>query len=192
MIAVAVIDPSSTYRHNLHRLLRSFDAPSEGFESGEGYMASAIFGKEHVALISLGLPDIDGADLIRIAKEQSGASAVFAVVDEASVPVTVKAMRAGAADVFLKPPPLEPILRASRQGAAFSIAAGDNHGEPPAGKPLSKREREVLDLLLAGKTSREIAEKLGISIRTAEAHRKNIYSKTGVRSQAELARKLNC
>ena len=56
------------------------------------------------------------------------------------------------------------------------------------GGPLTAREREIAELVAAGRTNREIAEQLVLSIRTIEAHLRNIYAKLGVRSRVELTR----
>ena len=58
----------------------------------------------------------------------------------------------------------------------------------PAGGPLTAREREIAELVAAGRTNREVAEQLVLSPRTIEAHVRNIYGKLGVRSRVELAR----
>lgn len=193
LLTIAIVDPDKQYRQNLERLFESFDAPSEEFETGEAYLSSIVFGQDHVAAITLKQLDIDGFDLIRLAKSQGKALAVFAVMDDPSVPAAVRAMRLGVADVLIKPISTEPILRASLLGKGFNPDTTANAGPGiPTSKPLSKREREVLDFLLAGKTCRHIANTLKISVRTAEAHRRNIFQKTGVHSQVDLVRKLHC
>lgn len=59
---------------------------------------------------------------------------------------------------------------------------------PGALEPLTAREREIADLVAAGRTNREVAEQLVLSAKTIEAHLRNIYAKLGVRSRVELAR----
>jgi len=56
--------------------------------------------------------------------------------------------------------------------------------------PLTAREREIADLVAAGRTNREVAEQLVLSAKTIEAHLRNIYAKLGVRSRVELAREV--
>lgn len=188
MLTVAIVDPDSRHRQNLERLLKSFGVPFEGFESGEEYLTSALVGNPHVVALSLNQIDIDGFDLIKLAVEQSAAVAVFAVLDKPSVPLAVRAIKLGADDVFERPVSVEPIVRAARLGARVDKSSPKGEGL----KPLSNREKEVLDFLLAGKNCRDIANALKISVRTAEAHRRNIFQKTGVHSQVDLVRKMKC
>lgn len=193
MLTICVVDPVDRNRKNLDRIFKSFGAPFKGFETGEAYLASALFRAPHTVVISINQNDIDGFDLLKLAIEQGNASAVFAVLSEPSVAKAVRAIKLGCEDVFERPVSIEPIIRAARLGSTFGKSASPINGaDIPTSKPLSKREREVLDFLLAGKTCRHIANTLKISVRTAEAHRRNIFQKTGVHSQVDLVRKLHC
>ena len=97
--------------------------------------------------------------------------------------LVVRAIKRGAFD-FLQKPIDESQLLAAVDGAISAVARGLSL--PPAVELLTRREREVLDLILAGRQTRAIAEALFISIKTVEFHRSRIHAKLKVSSMAEL------
>jgi two-component system response regulator DctR len=108
--------------------------------------------------------------------------------------LVVQAMRHGAAAVFS--PPYAPVAIATQMQEVFR---GDIHVEPAAGDSgavtvrgfgtLTFRERQVLQFVVDGRTTKEIAGDLGLSYRTVEVHRRHIMAKTGARTTAELVRR---
>lgn len=99
------------------------------------------------------------------------------------MPMAVCAVKRGAFD-FLDRPIDDPLLLAAVDGAISAVARGLSL--PPAVELLTRREREVLDLILAGRQTRAIAQALFISIKTVEFHRSRIHAKLKVSSMAEL------
>jgi two-component system response regulator DctR len=103
------------------------------------------------------------------------------------IPMAVRAVRRGAWEFLQKPVDDGQLL-----AAVDAALSGDSPPDappralPPAVATLSRREREVLDLILAGKQTRAIAEALFISVKTVEFHRSRIHAKLGVASMAEL------
>jgi two-component system response regulator FixJ len=115
---------------------------------------------------------------------------VIALAERGDVGAAVRAMRAGAIDVIEKP--IDPQALIERIQSCID-AAEDRAVEPPEGSqlavaPLTRRERQVLDLVAAGRTSKAIGFDLGISQKTVEKHRKHIMQKLHVDSLAELLR----
>jgi len=115
---------------------------------------------------------------------------VIVLTGHGDVPMAVQAMKAGAVDFLQKPYREQALLDSINAALAMDAAARrsrastDDFDQRLA--TLTTREREVLDHMLAGRTSKEIAKALAISPRTAEAHRHNLLRKFGVGSAKEL------
>jgi len=115
---------------------------------------------------------------------------VIVLTGHGDVPMAVEAMKAGAVE-FLQKPYRDQALLDAINSALFADAAARRtlaatEGFEQRRASLTDREREVLEHLLAGRTSKEIARALDISPRTAEAHRRNLMQKFGVASAKEL------
>ncbi len=179
---------------------------SHGFEvvgtasSGEEGVALAQREKPDVALVDLGLPKMSGEDVIqaiRAAVPQTKCIALTAVDIPARV---LAALRAGAAGYILKPfhaaeraRAVEDVLAgdaAPISPRAAKVLLGELRGDPPdqrGGPALSKRELEVLELLVHGHTYADVATALGIAEGTVQTYVKRIYEKLDVSTKAEAA-----
>ena len=153
-----------------------------------------------VMLVDLGLPDGSGLDLIRQAREQSPETRSMVITIFADERSTIRAIEAGACGYLLKSDVPEDLRRAVAQlldgGAPISPAIashllrrfGASPSSPPAdpkGPRLTTRETEVLQLIVRGRSYREVAEALGITRHTATTHIRNIYGKLAVKSRSE-------
>ena len=117
---------------------------------------------------------------------------IIVLTGHGNVPTSVRALKAGAVDFLQKPAPpkllLERIraaLDSDRQARAVST---ERAGVLERIARLTPREREVMELLVAGKTSKEIAAAMNVSVRTVEGHRRMVLSKMNVSSAAQLVR----
>jgi two-component system CheB/CheR fusion protein len=135
---------------------------------------------------------MSGLDLLRRLRATGDATPVIVITGSGNVEVAMAAMRAGASDFFEKPVQGEALLACVRQAMARSrdAAALTVWREAAAARisGLTPRQREVMDRVLAGAPSKNIAADIGISQRTVEAHRAEIMRRTGTRSLPELAR----
>jgi two-component system response regulator FixJ len=139
------------------------------------------------------LPDMTGLDLQRHLLDRDIALPIVFVSAHADVPTAVRAMKAGAVDFLEKP------LRAQEVLAAVQAALARPEGRRAAQGAsaeiqglmarLTPREREVLGLIMAGLSNKEMARKLGVSPKTIEAHRAKLYTKMRADSLADLVRK---
>ncbi|MBC7454499.1 MAG: DNA-binding response regulator, partial [Massilia sp.] len=103
------------------------------------------------------------------------------------VPMAVVTLKRGAFDFFEKPFNDNQLVDRVEEALAQSRQAGANAAVQARLASLSAREREVLELILAGKLNKVIADQLGISMRTVEVHRANIFDKMQVKTAVELA-----
>lgn len=144
------------------------------------------------ALVDVRMPEMDGLTLLREVSARHPEIGVVIMTGFADVPLAVSAMREGAVDFVEKPTPPDQLIAAVRRAldkATRSADGDDDRREALARlERLTEREREVLELLVAGHPNKIVAHKLGISPRTVEIHRGRLMEKTRAGSLAELVR----
>lgn len=131
------------------------------------------------------MPRMSGIELQQELKRRGVELPLIFVTAHADVPLAVEAMRNGAVNFIEKP--FDPIMlvHALRTATDRAAAIGAN---PVVTEKLTPRERQVLELVVAGKLNKTIADVLGISIKTVELHRSNLMQKLGARNVAEVIR----
>jgi two-component system, LuxR family, response regulator FixJ len=187
---IHVIDDDDGARDSLAFLLSTADLPSETYASAAAFLAVAAEAAG-VVVTDIRMPQMDGLELTRRLTELGVALPVIVMTGHGDVPLAVEAMKAGVTDFIEKPYDDEAMLGAVR--AALSLKARtDTRGERAASlsriERLSRRERQVLDGLVAGKANKIIAHDLDISARTVEIYRAHVMSKTRAQSLSELVR----
>ncbi len=188
--------------------LRSFLASCPGIEivgeAADGLQAVqlAVERMPDVVLMDVAMPGLDGLEATRQLRSAAPSAKVLLLTVSAEPEYLREGARAGACGYLLKdaaPAALLRALEAVHAGGPFhtsgsadalraSAAAKARDGAARA-VALSERERDVLVGILAGRTSREIAGRLALSVRTVESHRARLRRKLGARSPAELARR---
>jgi FixJ family two-component response regulator len=187
---VYLVDDNAGFRDSTAWLLETAGFEAVPFASGPEFI-EAYGGDRHGAepecLVSdMRMPQMSGLQLQDELLRRGIVLPLVFVTAHGDVPLAVEAMRKGAANFLEKPFSEDALVDASRA----ALASARNHGavgavgESLAG--LSPRERQVLDLVIASKPNKIIADILGISIKTVELHRANMMSKLGVRSLPEL------
>jgi two-component system response regulator FixJ len=188
---VHVVDDDASVRDSLAFLLEA-----AGFVARTHGSAEALLADEDLAagcvLTDIRMPGLDGLALQERLRELGLHMAVVVMTGHADVPLAVRAMKAGAVDFLQKPFSERELLAAVRQALtaqqriAEAAAAAAAAAERLAS--LTRREREVLDGLVAGHQTKVIAQELGASPRTIEVHRGRVMEKLGVHSLPELVR----
>lgn len=188
---VYVVDDAEAVRAGLTLLLETEGLRVAAYESGEALLADCNPDWEGCAVLDLNLTGMDGLEVQAELKRRGVRLPVIFLTGYGDVPTTVRAMKAGASEFLTKPvsgDQLLPLIRAAlakdRQERAQDREAIDRRDR--LGR-LSQREREVLQLALAGHANKDIARLLAISHRTVEVHRSHILAKTQVGSLLELA-----
>ena len=198
-----IADDHPLVRSGLRALLERDGAFEVVAEAADGYEAIdlAVLHKPDVILLDVGMPRLSGPDAAQsISQKLPGARVVMLSMhsDEAYV---LRALKAGARGYLLKASPEADVLAAVRAVAAgnayFSpsitrllveeyVVEARRRGVEDSYDLLSTREKEVLQLLASGKSNRDIAEMLFISVATVETHRTNIFQKLHLHNLAEL------
>ena len=174
---VFVVDDDEAVRDALAMLFRAAGLRTQTFDSAAAFLEGAKPGARCCLVLDIRMPGQSGLALQQELAARGVRIPIVFVTGHGDVPMAVEAVKRGAFDFIEKPFDDERLL------AQVRAALGQ-----PGIMALSGRERQVLDLVLAGKRSREIAVELHISAKTVEFHRARIMGKFGVRTVAQLFR----
>lgn len=187
---VYIIDDSADIRAFLSALLASVSIPSRIFASGIDFLQAVNRAYAGCILMDVRMPGMSGLEVVTHLRRRDLRLPVILMSGFADVPMVIKAMKLGAVDFIEKPfnstDLLERLQQALAQDAAERVAQEETGSFRQKLDALSRRERQVLDLVLAGRKNKEIASDLDISKRTVETHRSSIMKKLGCGSLVEL------
>jgi FixJ family two-component response regulator len=187
---VFVVDDDVSVRESLEALVRYAGWQVETFASAQEFLSRPPAHTPSCLVLDIGLPDLNGLELQeRIALDRVEMPIIF-ITGQLDIPMTVKAMKAGAVEFLIKPLGQESLLGAMRNALARSevllgkgaavAALRDRYAS------LTVREREVMELVTSGKLNKQTGGELGISEITVKAHRGKVMRKMGARSLADL------
>ncbi len=190
--AVCVVDDDADLRGALKLLFRSRNIPYLAFGSaGEFYEG---YEQKNVAcvILDLKMPGTSGLDVLRDMRAKNILLPVILMTGHADVAITVAAMKAGAMDVIEKPVDenelIDKVQAAFAKAEHFRNLASERRMVEPKILSLTKRETQILDLMVAGIKNPKIAADLGISPKTLDIHRANILRKMQTKTIADLVR----
>lgn len=187
---VFVVDDDASTRELLCWLMKREGLAVRAFADARAFLEAYDPEEPGCLLLDLHLPGMSGLDLQQSLKARGVLLPVIFLSGGADVPRAVRAVREGAVDFIEKPFDYKHVAgrvaeclerdRSEREGRRRRRQVDERLAH------LTQREREVLDLVVAGRINRDIAEALGISVKTVEAHRAHLMEKLGVGSVAEL------
>lgn len=192
MEKVFVVDDDKFSASALRRVFHSAGFEVEVFHSAGDFLERFSDCEDACLILDLRMPEIGGLKLLQQLREAQVDIPVIIYTGNADVAVTVKAMQQGAFSVIEKPFSGELMIdevRAAIAAAAKKRSMNRRLRDAKANiASLSERERTLVPLLSEGISAREVAESIGLSARTVEAHRANIFKKLGINSTAALVR----
>ncbi len=192
MPTVFVVDDDDGVRESLRWLLESVGHPVRVFRNGREFLDGYDPDQPGCLLLDVRMPLMGGFELQEVLRIDNPALPILFLTGHGSIPMSVRAMRNGAFDFIEKPfsdqALLDRVQDAVTRAAELHRQQRHNRSIDQLLALLSPREREVLDLLIDGLSSREIGQELGISKKTVEVHRCHIREKLGIGSVAEMMR----
>jgi two-component system response regulator DctR len=186
-----IVDDEDVIRDALAWLAQSRGLAARGHASGQAFLDSigAPDPDGDCVLLDVRMPDMNGIAVFDqlIGRGLLPRLPVIFLTGHGDVPMAVDSLKRGAFDFFEKPFNDNDLMDRIDQALAASRAAASAARVQARLATLSAREREVLDLILAGKMNKVVADELGISMRTVEVHRAHIFDKMQVKTAVELA-----
>jgi FixJ family two-component response regulator len=187
---VFVVDDDISMREALTSMISAAGWDAVAFGSAEAFLAYPPSSGPSCLILDVNLPDLNGLDLqARIARDRAEMPIIF-MTGYGDVPMTVRAMKAGAMEFLTKPFDDTAILEAVASALDRSRKAIDQQRALRSlhehHESLSRRERQVMAMVVTGLLNKQIAGQLGISEITVKAHRGRVMQKMQVRSLAEL------
>jgi len=187
---VHIIDDDEAMRDSLKWLLESRGLEVELYPSAEAFLRAFSSDFCGCLVLDVRMPGMTGLDLYEQLRARASTLPVIFITGHGDVPMAVSALKQGAADFIEKPFNDQDMLRlieaCMKQDRAAASKRAENAIAARRLESLTQREREVLDLIVVGKLNKQIADELGISIKTVEVHRSRVMEKMGANSVAEL------
>jgi FixJ family two-component response regulator len=189
---VHVVDDDASFRTAIERRLRHAGYEVETHSSAQNLLDLLLGGAEKPGciLLDLQMPGLNGLELQSRLIEISSILPIVFVTGHSDIPATVQAIKAGAEDFLTKPIPSEHMIAAIERAMARCDLARSQRTELDSFHgliaTLTRRERQVFNLVVRGKMNKQIASELGTTERTVKAHRHEVMEKLQAQSLAEL------
>jgi FixJ family two-component response regulator len=190
--AVFVVDDDPSLRKSLTRVLTTAGYAVETFASARDFMARPPFPSPSCVVLDVRMPGLSGLDLQEVLVSGARPLPIVFITGHGDIPMSVKAMRAGAVDFLTKPFDVSSLLGAIERAVA---RAAQHRGEEDQTadvlarvKRLTPRETEVLALVVTGMLNKQVAAELRIGLKTVKVHRARVMEKMRAGSVAELVR----
>ena len=189
---VHVIDDDEAVRDSLKFLLRTAGMEVRTYESATAFLDALPGISAGCIITDVRMPDISGVDLLRRLKELKVGVPVIVITGHGDVQLAVEAMKIGAVDFIEKPFDQDALKALVERMLADARAQASETERRRLSEALmarlTAREQQVLERIVAGRLNKQIADDLGISIKTVEAHRANIMDKLNANTVADLMR----
>jgi FixJ family two-component response regulator len=189
---VFVIDDDPSVRRAIKRLLTSVGLESELFGSATEFLSHKYVDGTSCIVLDIRLPGMSGLELQQELKKSGNDIPVIFITSYGDIPMTVRAMKAGAVDVLPKPfrdqDLLDSIQVALERDKATRLRNIEISALRARFAALTPREREVLPLVVSGLPNKQIAAVIGTSVTTVKVHRSQLTRKIGANSVADLVR----
>ena len=189
---VFLVDDDASVRKSLARLVKTAGYEAELFASVPDFLARAPYDGPCCLVLDVRMPGLTGLDLQEALRVAGQRLSIVFITGHRDVPVSVKAMKAGAVDFLTKPVDAETLLEAIRQAVARTLTDRRRQARVTEIRgriaSLTPREAAVFALVVTGMLNKQIGSQLGIAEKTVKVHRARVMEKMRAGSLAELVR----
>jgi FixJ family two-component response regulator len=189
---VYLVDDEPDLRRALERLLRAEGYEVAGYESATDFLAQVPVDAPGCVVLDVAMPGIDGLAMQQRLSAEGGLLPIVFLTGQGDIPMSVRAVKAGAVDFLTKPVKGADLLRAV--GAALELSAHRQAQRTELADlrvraaQLTPRECEVFAHVIAGRLNKVIADRIGTTEQTVKVHRARVMDKLGAQSVADLVR----
>lgn len=187
---VFVVDDDISVRESLDALIRLEGCQPETFASAQEFLTRSPVDVPNCLILDVSLPDLNGLELQKRVAGERGDMPIIFITGYGNVPMSVRAMKAGAAEFLTKPFDEEVLVTAIRNALERSAATLGKEAELRVLRDrystLSRRERQVMALIVSGLLNKQVGGELGITEITVKAHRGRVMRKMKAGSLADL------
>lgn len=189
---VYLVDDDVSVIAALTNLLKSEDYIVAPFTSPQSFLAASLSSGPCCLIVDINMPGADGFDVTRALSERGDAIPTIFLTGFGTIPITVKAMKAGACEFLTKPVDPDHLLQAVAEALRLSEAGMETAREKRVlterHQSLTPRESEVMLLAIGGLQNKQIAAEMGVSEITAKVHKRRVMEKMQVRTLSDLVR----
>ena len=189
---VFIVDDDESFLRSVTRLLSAVGYQVRAFDSAMDFLDQLSPELRGCVVADLQMPGLNGLELQEAVTKSANPLPIIFLSAQGDIPTTVRAMRGGAEDFLTKLSPKEKLISAIERAMARDVTERKQRERlrdlREQFASLTKREMEVLGYVVRGKMNKEIADELGINLRTVKLHRTNFTRRLQVQSVAELTR----
>ncbi len=190
--SVCIVDDEISVRKSLKLLMESAGLRALTCESAEEFLASPKIGDLGCVILDLRLGGMSGIQLLTVMRERGIDVPAIMITGHGDVPAAVASMKLGAVDFIEKPCEPSALLAKVQEALARSLVQKENkvHLESDRSRfsSLTAREMDILQMIIDGKSTKQIAYDTGLSQKTVSNHRAHLLAKTGAENTADLVR----
>jgi FixJ family two-component response regulator len=187
---VVVVDDDISVRESLELLIQNEGWNPALFESAKDFLTALPILVPSCLILDVNLPDLSGLDIQQRIGDQKSSTPIIFITGYADIPTSVRAMKAGAAEFLTKPLDDKIVIDAIREAVVRSQANWKREGAQRQLEQrfasLTKREREVMNLVVTGLMNKQVGFELDISEITVKAHRGRVMEKMQARTFVDL------
>ncbi|MEZ9081497.1 response regulator transcription factor [Vibrio harveyi] len=185
-----IVDDEEPVLESMAFMLEGYGYEVESFSSGIDFLNNAELSAPGCVLLDSRMPEMRGQDVHHVMNEKFSPISVIYLTGHGDIPMAVDALKDGALDFFQKPVDGNALVVAVDNAMVQSLKNGEKLSAKQVLQNLTKREKEVLGLVVKGMKNQEMADLLCVSLRTIEVHRSNVMKKLEAESLAVLIRKV--